>query len=118
MWNGGGHPALLCAALYARIAEWEAAAAITEGFVALGELGAQAAARIEAWRLLAKCRASLGDSAAAKAALESGAAEARAPGYVWLEACCLRELAALAGAEEEAAALQGQIEALSAGFRT
>ena len=72
-----------------------------------------AAARIEALRLLARCRGARGDKHGAVAALESGVGEARACGYVWMHACCLRDML---GWVEDAGEVKARIDAVEAGF--
>ena len=49
-------------------------------------------ARIETWRLLARCRGSCGDAAGACVALEHAAREAEEVGYVWMHAEALRDM--------------------------
>ena len=91
---GGEHPALLCALLYARLAQWEVAAEIAEG---LTQRLLQPLIRIEAWRLLARARASLTGSSDAHAPLLCAIAEASSAGYVWLELLATRELYTFGG---------------------
>ena len=54
--------------------------------------GVEPLARIEAWRLLARCRGARGDAAGACEALESAASESEAVGYVWMQAAALRDM--------------------------
>ena len=54
---GATHPSLLCARLYAdRLGAWDDAMAVVEGFLAIPKIAMNPLARIEAWRLLARCR--------------------------------------------------------------
>jgi hypothetical protein len=95
--HGAGHPALLCATLYGkRLGEWDEAAAIAEGFLAIHNAESsprmEPLARIEAWRLLARCHEARGDEAAARGALQAAEGEARAVGYVFMEKVAQEEL--------------------------
>ena len=54
--------------------------------------GVEPLARIEAWRLLARCRGARGDAAGACEALESAASESEEVGYVWMQAEALRDM--------------------------
>ena len=88
------------------------------GVLALGEFGMQAAGRIEALRVVARCRGALGEAEAALAALKQGASEAKAPGYAWLEAKCLEDSLQWLGADERSGVqLQAELDAVSVGFR-
>ena len=98
-WNGAAHPAMLCATLYARqLGAWDDAEAIVNGILAIAPmgdgkgLGMQPLVRIEAWRLLARCRGARGDAAGACEALESAESESEAVGYVWMQAAALRDM--------------------------
>ena len=97
--SGAAHPAMLCARLYARrLGAWDDAEAIVNGILAIAPLGdgkglgMQPLVRIEAWRLLARCRGARGDAAGACEALESAASESEAVGYVWMQAAALRDM--------------------------
>ena len=105
--SGASHPALLCATLYGtRLNAWDDAEAIVNGVLAIAPLGdgkgfgMQPLVRIEAWRLLARCRGAGGKAAEACEALEKAASESRAVGYVWMEAASLRDM--LQWVEEDA----------------
>ena len=97
--SGAAHPAMLCARLYARrLGAWDDAEAIVNGILAIAPLGdgkgfgMPPLVRIEAWRLLARCRGARGDAAGACEALESAASESEAVGYVWMQAAALRDM--------------------------
>ena len=69
------------------------AAAVCEGVLAIGGYCAvQPLVRIEAWRLLARCRGARGDTKGACEALESAVRESEAVGYVWMQAEALRDM--------------------------
>ena len=69
MFQGACHPSILCAMLYTRMGAWDEAATIAEGVLALSPNAMHHAVRIEAWQLLARCRGTAGDTAAAREAL-------------------------------------------------
>ena len=115
LWNGGGHPTLLCAMLYCQMGAWGEATTIVEGFLSLGELTMHAAARIEAFRLLARCHGARGDALSAREALEQGVGESKAPGYVWLEHLCLKDMLTTAP-DQDKAEIRARMEAVSADF--
>ena len=48
--------------------------------------------RIEAWRLLARCRSARGDAVGASEALECAASESEAVGFVWMQSEALRDM--------------------------
>jgi len=99
-WNfGAAHPTLLCGTLYAtRLNAWEDAAAIADGILAIPPegnrvgFGMHPLTRIEAWRLLARCHGTRGNSAGAREALECAVSESQSVGYVWMEAESLRDM--------------------------
>ena len=99
-WNfGAAHPALLCGTLYAtRLNAWEDAATIADGILAIPPegngvgFGMHPLARIEAWRLLARCHGARGNSAGAREALECAVSESQSVGYVWMEEESLRDM--------------------------
>jgi hypothetical protein len=99
--SGAAHPALLCATLYAdRLGDADAAAKIVEqGVLAVQGLGTAAhrggmnpLTRIEAWRLLARCRGLRGDGAGALEALECALSESQAVEFVWMELKSLEDM--------------------------
>ena len=83
-----------------------AAAAVAESVltVALNPL-----VRVEALRLLSKCRAATGDRSAACEASESAAAAAAGAGYVWMEYRALHDLQRLCD-PAEADAVRGRVD--------
>ena len=92
---------LLCATLYGRrLGAWHAAVALINGFLAIATSAnstrMEPLARIEAWRLLARCHTELGEAAKAHAALEAAVGEARDVGYVFMEQLAQSELRGLA----------------------
>ena len=102
--KGAAHPALLCAALYGRrLGAWDVASEIAEGFLAIDDSADDSGrmeplARIEAWRLLARCRhEARGDAAAACEGLAAGRGEAAAVGYIFMEQLVQGELRELRG---------------------
>ena len=101
--RGAAHPALLCAALYGRrLGAWDVASEIAEGFLALHDSADDSGrmeplARIEAWRLLARCHEARGDAAAACEGLKAAQDEAAAVGYVFMEQLVQGELRELRG---------------------
>ena len=61
--SGAAHPSLLCSTLYARIGEWEVAATVAEGILAIPPVDMGPYVRIEALRLLARCHGTAGNRA-------------------------------------------------------
>ena len=97
--HGAAHPALLCATLYAtRLGEWNDAEAIVNSLLSippLGDgkvLGFDPLARIESYRLLARCQRTKGNTAGAMEALESAVELSQTVGYVWMEATVLQDM--------------------------
>ena len=96
--NSPLHPALLCATLYTRLGDWEDAKTVADGILAMAPLGSgvnfgmPVIHRVEAWRLLARCRGAFGDAAGACEALERAVSEAQAVGYVFLQVASLRDM--------------------------
>ena len=89
---GAAHPTLSCALLYAtRLGEWSVAQVICERFLTIPAHEMDPLARIEAWRLLARCHSERGDAAGAVAPLDRAVREAQAARYVWMEALALKE---------------------------
>jgi len=86
---GGSHPSLACAALFGRLGDWAAAAAVAEGVLAVA---LNPFVRVEALRLLGKSRAATGERAAACEAAERAVTEAAGAQYVWMEFRALRDL--------------------------
>ena len=119
---GTAHPTLSCATLYAdRLGEWDVATAIAEGVLAIspadeGGLDTQSFMRIEAWRLLARCRAQGGLPRAAFEALQHAVNESKAMHYVWMEACSRRDQLEYAADQAEIKRLRDELEAVTAGF--
>ena len=65
--------------------------------------------RIEAWRLLARCRGAKGDKAAAFAALEKAVGESKEVRYTWMEKVSLQDMLPwVEGAAQ--AAVQGRLD--------
>ena len=126
LWQSGAtHPALLCATLYAtHLGAWDDAEAVVKGVLAIPPLGdgkgfgMQPLVRIEAWRLLGRCRGACGDTAGAWEALEHAASESRAVGYVWMEAASLRDMLEWVEGDAEKASVHMRIAAVTSGFRT
>ena len=89
-------------------------------------VGMNPSTRIQAWRLLARCRGACSNSTGACRALESAVSEAKAAGYVWMEAAALQDMArwvegdGSTGLRQDQGAdlqkLHARIDALSAGF--
>ena len=122
--SGAAHPALLCATVYAtRLGAWDDAEAIVNGVLVIPPLGdgkgfgMQPLVRIEAWRLLARCRGARGEAAGACEALEQAASESRAASYVWMEAASLKDMLEWVEGDAEASAqVQSRIDAVTSGF--
>jgi len=135
---GAAHPALLCATLYATcLNAWDDAAAIADGILAIPPegngvgFGMHPLARIEAWRLLARCHGARDSSAGACEALECAVSESQLVGYVWMEAESLRDMLRwtgnsvplLPGSDEKdkvasAQRIQERIDAVTAKFHS
>jgi len=118
------HPAILCATLYAtRLGAWDDVEEIAKGVLAIEPLGdgkgfgMQPLVRIEAWRLLARCRGECGKAGGACEALEEAAKESRAVGYVWMEAAALRDMLDWVIGDPEQALLHTRIAAVTSAFR-
>ena len=131
---GAAHPALLCAALYGnRLRAWKDAETIAEGILEIeplgigdrqdegggaGGFGVEPLARIEAWRLLARCRGAQGNEAGACEALECAVSESQTVGFLWMEAHSLKNLAKRVEGDEVALArVTMQIAAAESEFR-
>jgi len=92
--SGAAHPSLLCARLHAtKLGAWGEAAAVASGLLALHPQEVEPLARIEAWRLLARCRGEMGDPEGARDALENAARESRTVGYAYTEQKAREEMA-------------------------
>ena len=120
---GASHPALLCATLYARLGEWHDAEAIVQGILAIPShgdgvgFGVNPTVRIEAWRLLARCRGVHGGSSkGALEALEHAVSESRAQGYLWMESVSLRDMLQWVEGTAEEASVHTQIAAVTSVF--
>ena len=88
---GAAHPSLLCARLYGeRLGNWQTTAEVAEGVLQIEEFNPLL--RCEAYRLLGRSRAELGQHKKACEAAEAAAAEAATAKYVWLEMLALRDL--------------------------
>lgn len=87
--TGAQHPTMLAALLHARLQQWAAAAELAEAVLAIL---VQPLTRIEAWRLLARCRAAMTSSADAHEPLQHAAEEAEGAGYLWLQLLVRRDL--------------------------
>jgi len=88
---GASHPALLGARLHGeRLGQWGATAEVAEGVLQIEEF--HPLLRTEAWRLLGRARAELGERAAACEAAERAVAEAAKARYMFLELQSLRDL--------------------------
>lgn len=88
---GGNHPALLCARLHGEwLGDWKVAAEVAEGL--LGFERFNAFLRAEAYRLLGRAKAELGERAAACEAAAHAATEAVRGKYAWLEMLSLRDV--------------------------
>jgi hypothetical protein len=124
--HGAVHPAMLCASLYTRLGAWDEAAAVCNGLLGIphyseGEgFGTSALLRIEAWRLLARCRGAHGDATGACEALEQAASESQAVGYFFLQVESLREMLAwvegdslLPGVPSASSDIQARIDAVA-----
>ena len=121
--SGAAHPAILCATLYGtRLNAWDDAEAIVNGVLAIAPLGdgkgfgMQPPVRIEALRVLARCRGACGKAAEACEALEQAASESRAVGYVWMEAASLRDMLQWVEGDQEEASVQIRIAAVTSAF--
>ena len=123
--SGAAHPAILCATLYAtRLGAWDDAEAIVDGVLAIPPLGdgkchpfgMQPLVRIEAWRLLARCRGACGKVDGACEALEQAAKESRAVGYVWMEAESLRDMLQWVSGNAEEGTVQMRISEVTSHF--
>lgn len=124
---GATHPTLLCALLHTRLGAWADAAQVANGLLATRarfptaidtELCLCPLNRIEAWRLLARCRAEgEGDRSAALEALEHAVSESQAVGYRWTEVEALRDMMQWLDGEEARAAVRARLDAAAAGFR-
>ena len=121
--SGASHPAILCATLYGtRLNAWDDAEAIVNGVLAIPPLGdgkgfgMQPLVRIEAWRLLARCRGECGKAAGACEALEHAASESRGVGYVWMEAESLRDMLPWVEGTAEEASARMRIAAVESSF--
>ena len=125
------HPAMLCASLYTRLGAWDEAAAVCNGLLGIphyseGEgFGTSALLRIEAWRLLARCRGAYGDATGACEALEQAASESQAVGYIFLQVESLREMVAwvegdspLPGVPSASSDIQARIDELRGRSKT
>ena len=82
--------------------------------------GTSALLRIEAWRLLARCRGAHGDATGACEALEQAASESQAVGYFFLQVESLREMLAwvegdslLPGVPSASSDIQARIDAVA-----
>ena len=122
--SGAAHPAILCATLYAtRLEAWDDAEATVQGVLAIAPLGdgkgfgMQPLVRIEAWRLLARCRGACGKAREACEALEQAASESRAVGYIWMEAESLRDMLQWVEGDWEKAFLRIRIAAVKSDFQ-
>ena len=120
---GAAHPAILCATLYAtRLGAWDDAEAVVNGVLAIPPLGdgkgfgMQPLVRIEAWRLLARCRGVCGKGREACKALEQAASESRAADYVWMEAAALRDMLQWVEGEAEKECVQTRVAAVTSAF--
>jgi len=99
-WNGqyGASPSTLCGTLYGTVlGEWDKTLSIAERLLAIDKFKITPPTRVNAWRLLARARGNKGDTAAARAALESALSEARSLRYVWHVECVEKEIAVLGG---------------------
>ena len=122
--SGAAHPALACATLYAtRLGAWDDAEAIANGLISIPPLGdgkcfgIDPLARIEAYRLLARCKGTKGNAAGARELLESAVSESQAVGYVWMEAKSLRDMLDWVEGDEEASrCVQERIDTATAKF--
>ena len=101
---GAAHPTVLCASLYATcLNAWDDAEVIVTGVLAIAPqgdgkgFGTQPLVRIEAWRLLARCRIEYGNGAGACEALESAVRESQAAGFVWMEVVALQDMLQFVG---------------------
>ena len=116
--QGSSGPVLICALLHGeRLGGWEATAQVAEGMLQVECFNP--AQRVEAFRLLGRARAALGQHAAACEAAESAAAEAARARYVWFEALAWRDRIlwgkanATAGADEARARLRQVVARLT-----
>lgn len=88
---GANHPALLCARLHGeRLGDWKATADVAGGVLCIEQFNPLL--RTEAYRLLGRAKAALGERALACMAAECAATEAAGAKYVWLEMLSLRDL--------------------------
>jgi hypothetical protein len=129
--HGSVHPAMLCASLYTRLGAWDEAAAVANGLLGIPHysegkgFGTSALLRIEAWRLLARCRGAYGDATGACEALEQAASESQAVGYIFLQVESLREMVAwvegdspLPGVPSASSDIQARIDELRGRSKT
>jgi len=117
--EGAQKPALLCARLHGeRLGDWKVAVEVAEGLLHMEQF--HPLLRAEAYRLLGRAKAELGERAAACEAAECAAAEAARAKYVWLEMLSLRDLlkwsevAEAAGVRERLRSVAEQMVASSA----
>jgi hypothetical protein len=104
---GATHPSLLCARLYAdRLGDWDDARAVVDGFLAIPKIEMNPLARIEAWRLLARCRGAKGDSTGACEALELAVEESKEVGFIWMERKALEDMLTWVGGGDAAAGVR------------
>ena len=110
---GGTIAPLLLAKLHGeQLGDWAAVVQVTEGVLALE--AHQPLLRAEAYRLLGRARAALGQSGEAHEAAERAAAEAKAGHYVWLEWLSTRDLARAGGVNGRLKEVEGRMQASAA----
>ena len=120
MWSfyvsGSAHPAMLGATLYAtRLGSWDDAETTVNGILSIPQMCMNPLTRIEALRLLARCRGTRDDAAGACEALESAVKESQTCGYVWMEMMSLRDMLGWVG-DGEKASVRARIDAVTAAF--
>ena len=122
--TGAAHPAILCATLYGtRLDAWDDVEAIVNGVLAIPSLGdgkgfgMQPLVRIEAWRLLARCRGACGKAAEACEALERAVGESRAAGYVWMESVSLGDMVEWVEGDVEKASVEMRLNEVTSYFK-
>jgi hypothetical protein len=114
--HGAMHPSLLCSTLYMRFGAWDDAEAVAQGLLDIPPLGdgagfgMPAMHRIEAQRLLARCRGARGDVVGACEVLELAITEAQKTGYVFYELNMLKEMEGMIKTRDSAAGLPGGVE--------
>ena len=73
--------------------------AIVDGFLAIPKIEMNPLSRIEAWRLLARCRGAKGDSTGACEALERAVEESTEVGFIWMERKALEDMLTWVGGD-------------------